>query len=163
MYWNKCSLHYSILQVPEFRYVCFFFVYNSTLSKSPFSFLNDVLLINLFSLLKLVYQVFGLSRWFSGKISALPMQETKIWSLGWEDPLEEEMTTHSSILGWKILWTEEHGRLQSMESQRIRHNWVTEHIHTCVRYLFRYGDHGNKQSRYKLCSKSFASSSWNRQ
>ena len=42
--------------------------------------------------------------------------------LGWEDPLEKEMTTHSSTLAWKILWTEEYGRLQSMGSQRIRHN-----------------------------------------
>ena len=44
------------------------------------------------------------------------MQETWIQSLGWEDPLEEEMATHSSILAWRILWTEEPGRLQSMGS-----------------------------------------------
>ena len=42
------------------------------------------------------------------------MQETRIQSLGWEEPLEEEMTTHSSILAWKIPWMEEPGRLQSM-------------------------------------------------
>ena len=42
--------------------------------------------------------------------------------LGQEDPLEEEITTHSSILAWKIPWTEEPGGLQSMESQRVRHN-----------------------------------------
>ena len=42
------------------------------------------------------------------------MQETWIQFLGWEDPLEEEMATHSSILAWKILWTEEPGRLQPM-------------------------------------------------
>ena len=49
----------------------------------------------------------------------LPMQEmaeTQLWSLGWEDPLEEEMTTHSSILAWEISWTEETGGLQSMGS-----------------------------------------------
>ena len=51
------------------------------------------------------------------------MQEIQIWSLGWEDPLEEGMATHSSILAWKISWTEETGRLQSMGSQRVRHNW----------------------------------------
>ena len=39
------------------------------------------------------------------------MQETQVGSLGWEDPLEEEMATYSSIIGWKILWTEEHGGL----------------------------------------------------
>ena len=41
-------------------------------------------------------------------------QQTKIWSLGWEDPLEEGMATHSGILAWEIPWTEEPGRLQSM-------------------------------------------------
>ena len=53
------------------------------------------------------------------------MQEIqKMWvqSLGREDPLEEGVATHSSILAWKILWTEEPGRLQSMESQRVRHD-----------------------------------------
>ena len=49
--------------------------------------------------------------------------------LGWEDPLEKGMTTHSSILAWRIPWTEEPGRLQSMGSQKVRHNWVTKHIH----------------------------------
>ena len=43
-------------------------------------------------------------------------------SLDWEDPLEKEMTTHSSILAWKIPWTEEPGGVQSMELQRVRHN-----------------------------------------
>ena len=47
------------------------------------------------------------------------MQETQIRSLGQEDPLEKEMETHSSILAWKIPWTEEPGRLQSTESQRV--------------------------------------------
>ena len=45
-------------------------------------------------------------------------------SLGWEDPLEEEMETHSSILVWKIPWTEEPGGLQFMGLQRVRHDWV---------------------------------------
>ena len=47
------------------------------------------------------------------------MQETRGQSLGWEDPLGEEMTAHASILAWKIQWTEEPGGLQSMELQRI--------------------------------------------
>ena len=55
----------------------------------------------------------------------LPMQETWIQSLGQEDLLEKEMATHSSILAWKILWTEEPGRLQSMEFQRVGHNLTT--------------------------------------
>ena len=48
------------------------------------------------------------------------IQKTWIPSLGWEDPLEEGMATHSSILAWRILWTEEPGGLQSMGSQRLR-------------------------------------------
>ena len=57
-------------------------------------------------------------------ITNLPaMQGTQVWSLGRQDPLEEGMTTHSSILGWEIPWTEEPGRLQSMESQRVGHDW----------------------------------------
>ena len=49
------------------------------------------------------------------------MQETWVRSLGWEDPLEKGMATHSSILAWRILWTEEPGGLQSMGSQRVTH------------------------------------------
>ena len=49
-------------------------------------------------------------------------QEMWVQSLGWEDSLEEDMATHASILAWKILWTEEPGGLQSIGSQRVRHN-----------------------------------------
>ena len=56
-------------------------------------------------------------------------QETWIWSLGQEDPLEKEMATHSSILPREILWTEEAGRLPSIESQRIGHSHMTEQAH----------------------------------
>ena len=51
------------------------------------------------------------------------MQETWVQSLGWEDPLEKEMETHSSILAWEILWTEEPGGLQSMGSQNSDTAW----------------------------------------
>ena len=50
------------------------------------------------------------------------MQETQVQSLGWEDPLEKEMATHSSILVWRISWIEDPGRLQSMGSQRVGHD-----------------------------------------
>ena len=53
----------------------------------------------------------------------LTVQETQIWSLGWEDPLEKEMTTHYSILAWRIPWTEEPGGLHSMWLQRVRQDW----------------------------------------
>ena len=52
------------------------------------------------------------------------MWEARVLSLGGEEPLEKEMASHSSILGWRIPWTEEPGRPQSMESQRVRHNWA---------------------------------------
>ena len=55
------------------------------------------------------------------------LQKTWVWFLGWEDPLKEKMTTHSSILAWRISQTEEPGGLQSMGLQRVRHNWaITE-------------------------------------
>ena len=54
-----------------------------------------------------------------------PMRETWVRSLGQEDPLEKEMATHSSILAWRIPWMEEPGRLQSMGSQRVGHDWAT--------------------------------------
>ena len=50
------------------------------------------------------------------------MRETQVQSLGWEDPLEKEMAIHSSTIAWKIPQTEEPGRLQSMGSQRVRHD-----------------------------------------
>ena len=59
-----------------------------------------------------------------GSAAKIPpaMQEPQVQSLGWEDPLEEEMATHSSILAWRIPWTEEPGELQSIGSQRVRHD-----------------------------------------
>ena len=53
-------------------------------------------------------------------VKCLPaMRETRVQSLGWEDPLEKEVSTHYSTLAWKIPWTEKPGRLQSMGSQRV--------------------------------------------
>ena len=59
-------------------------------------------------------------------VKRLPtMRETGVHSLGWEDLLKKEMATHSSILAWKIPWMEEPGWLESMGSQRVRHDWAT--------------------------------------
>ena len=56
-------------------------------------------------------------------VKSLPaVWETQVRSLGWEDPLEKDMATHSSILAWRISWTEEPGGLQSMESQKVTHD-----------------------------------------
>ena len=60
------------------------------------------------------------------RLKHLPaMWETQVLSLGWEDPLEKEVAAHSSILGWKIPWTEEPGGIQSTGSQRVGHNGAT--------------------------------------
>ena len=60
------------------------------------------------------------------RLKRLPvMRETRVQSLGWEDSLEKEMATHSSILAWRITWTEEPGWLQSMGSQRVGHDRAT--------------------------------------
>ena len=64
------------------------------------------------------------------------MGETWVRPLGWEDPLEEGMATHSSILAWEIPWTEEPGGLQSMGSQRAGYDWATKHIHTHVYFYW---------------------------
>ena len=69
--------------------------------------------------------IFGKIPILPGSRTRLPVQEMKetcVQSLGREDPLEEGMTTHSSILAWRIEWTEEPGGLQSMGSQRVRHD-----------------------------------------
>ena len=59
-------------------------------------------------------------------VKSLPaMQETRVWSLGQEDPLEKGLAIHSGILAWRIPWTEETGRLQSVGSQRVGHDWAT--------------------------------------
>ena len=57
------------------------------------------------------------------------MQKTWVWFLGWENPLEKGMATHSSILAWRIPWTEESGRLQSMGWQRVRHDSAINTFH----------------------------------
>ena len=77
-----------------------------------------------------VSQCLGPPRWHSSKASACNAgdTETLVRSLGREDSLEEELATHSSILAWEILWTEEPGGLQSMRSQRVGYDWVCVHI-----------------------------------
>ena len=56
------------------------------------------------------------------------VQETWVWSLGWEDPLEKRMATHCSILSWRIPWRQEPGGLQFMGSQRVRDDWMTNSL-----------------------------------
>ena len=73
------------------------------------------------------------------RLKRLPaMRETWVRSLGWEDPLEKEMATYSSILAWRIPWTEEPGRLQSTGSQRVGHDWATSLTHSQKLVLYRH-------------------------
>ena len=58
-------------------------------------------------------------------------------NLGWEDPLDEAMATHSSLLGWRIPWTEEPGGLQSIELQRVRHDCLSTGMGETIEYLQR--------------------------
>ena len=77
------------------------------------------------------------------------MWETWVRSLGWEDALEEDIATRSSILAWRIPWTERFGGLQSMGSQRVRHNWVTKHIilqHATISKGFPCGSAGKEST-----------------
>ena len=68
------------------------------------------------------------------RLKCLPaMWETWVRSLGWEDPLEKEMATYSSILAWRTPWTEEPGRLQSMGSQRLGHDRATSLTYLLIR------------------------------
>ena len=64
--------------------------------------------------------------WLAQTVKHLPaVRKTWVQSLGWEDPLEKEMATHSSTLAWKVPWTEEPGGLQPMGSQRVGHHWMS--------------------------------------
>ena len=78
---------------------------------------------------KKIMRCYNSKAWFykvAQMAKCLPaMWETQVQSMGWEDPLEKEMTTHASTLAWKILQTEEPGRLQSMGWQRVGRDWAT--------------------------------------
>ena len=75
------------------------------------------------------FMCFGI-QWVAQTVKNLPtVQETWVQSLGQEGPLEKGMATHSSILAWRIPWTEKPGRLQSMGLQRVRHDWATNTFH----------------------------------
>ena len=78
-----------------------------------------------------VIVVSGLPRWLSGKKYTCWCRRLRRWGFDpWVDPLEEEMATYSCVLTWTIPWTEHPGGLQSMESQRVGHDWASER--TCM-------------------------------
>ena len=94
------------------------------------------------------------------------MQETWVWPLVWDHPLEEGMATHSSILAWRIPWTEEPGGLQSIGSQKDRHDWATKHstvfqlwTHTSITCCSVYH---NLKKYFKLDFSFSPANSWSR-
>ena len=103
-----------------------------------------------------MYQFMGLSWWLSGKRICLPMQEAQVQVLGHEDPLKKEMATDSSVRAWEITWTEEASRLQSLVSQRVRHNLGTKqqqphHVLKNDKIMFEVSHFGQTDSRCKVC------------
>ena len=79
--------------------------------------------------------------------------EMEVPSLGWEDSLEEGMATHSSILAWRIPWTEEPGRLQSMRSQRVRHewsNWACTHSEVQDAHTLSFSNSSSRKQIYRV-------------
>ena len=70
-----------------------------------------------------------MAQWVKNPSAMQETQEMRIQSLGWEDPLEKGMDIYSSILAWRISWTEEPAGLQSKESERVGYNQVTKHVH----------------------------------
>ena len=95
----------------------------------PIMWLTNISSLTTLLLFMFVYIRSGASR--AQSVKNLPeVQETKVQSLGQKNPLEKEIENHSSILAWKIPWTEEPGELQSMGLQRVRHDWETKfHFH----------------------------------
>ena len=85
-------------------------------------------------------------------VKCLPtMWKTWVQSLGREDTLEKEMASHSSILAWKIVWTEEPGRLQSVGSQRVGHDWATWlwlSLSSCLMLKFKVHKQAGKNRRW---------------
>ena len=97
---------------------------------------------------------FRLPRWHSGYKICLLIQEMRVQSLGHEDPLEKKMATHSSTLAWKIPWTEEPGRLQSMGLQRVGYDWATSlhFTNTDVQINKHYPNENKKSYLFGVCN-----------
>ena len=109
--------------------VLFSYHFLSRRQKSYLLFKNTIFLLQNFYVYLHIYIYIYLTQ----MLKKMPIvQETWIWALGWEDPLEKGMATHFSILLWRIPWIEEPDGLYSMWSQRVRHYWATN---TFIVYL----------------------------
>ena len=97
-----------------------------TIALATLTYVSKVMSLLFNTLSRFVIAFLPRAFWVAQMVKNLPaIQEIRVRSLGQEDPLEKEMETHLSILAWKIPWTEEPGRLQKMESRRVRHHWAT--------------------------------------
>ena len=136
--WNKPWISFKSLQessgspVPS-CFFCHYFPFHGTIFWSPWSCFSPQVGL-LFTTVYLPLLLTYLERpspyfhvvFVSQMVKNPPaMQETRVRSLGWEDPLEKRTTTHSSILAWRMPWTEEQCGLQSMGSQKVGYDWVT--------------------------------------
>ena len=120
------SLHLHLYSCPVNRFISTIFLDSMYMCNVLFRFLCVLygIKIQVFMQVILISLLYGLPLWLT--VKNLPvMPETWVLSLDQEDPLEKGMTTHSSILAWRIPWTEEPGRLQSMALQRVGHDWTT--------------------------------------
>ena len=102
------------------------FQFRAIMNKTSVHVRKHVLWWNVFFSLNICLGV-RLPRWLSGKESACQYRRCRRCTLRWEDPLEEEIATHSSILAWEIPWTEEPGGLQSLGLQRAGYNLASEY------------------------------------
>ena len=119
-WWKLCIAHFTLQITKSLKYMCLWKIYQTVHSG------NTQTLITILKIFKHAYvQSWGFPGGTSDKQPACQCrrQEIQVWSLDQEDPLEKGMETHSKILAWRIPWTEEPGRLQSTESQRVGHNW----------------------------------------
>ena len=121
------NLKASILQRSVFFMVQVSHPYMTTGKKHSFDYLTFVskMMSLLFNTLSKFVKPFLVAQ----IVKSLPaMQEAQVWSLRWEYPLEKGMTTHFSMLAWRIPWTKECSRIQSTGLQRVGHNWVTNNF-----------------------------------
>ena len=140
-----CSLWRNVCLHPSFFFNWLVHLFNIELHEL-FVYFGDQSLVDLFickyaaPFCKFsLYFVYGLLSLVAQMVKCLPaMWEARVWSLGWEDPLEKEMATHSSKLAWKIPWVKETGRLQSMCLQRVGHDWATSLSFPCCAISFKF-------------------------
>ena len=131
------SIYHEVIGSSAMTLVFLMLIFKPTFSLSSFTLIKRLFSFSSFSTIRVVSYVYLilliflltiliLASMVSQKVRSLPVvKETWVQSMSWEDSLEKEMATHSSILAWKIQWTEEPGGLQFMGLQRVGHDWVT--------------------------------------